>query len=141
MSITVTSSSHRKIALGYEMELTARTPRLRRALEDQRQFRLDQLAELAMEERASGRHSMSEYVEDLDASANSARSEVSTVIAAAARRALGDIESALAKIRSGGYGSCERCGSPIGIQRLDALPQAAFCMGCQRHAEVRSAVR
>jgi DnaK suppressor protein len=29
-----------------------------------------------------------------------------------------------------GYGSCERCGRPIGAERLEARPTARTCIGC-----------
>jgi DnaK suppressor protein len=111
-------------------------PRLRRMLEDHRRFRLDQLADLAAEEVAAARRSEVGHIDDLDASADSARIEVSTVIAAGARRTLDDIDLALARIRSGQYGWCERCHAEIDVQRLMALPQAGLCMECQRREEV-----
>ncbi|NQX26465.1 TraR/DksA C4-type zinc finger protein [Microbacteriaceae bacterium VKM Ac-2854] len=45
------------------------------------------------------------------------------------------IGTALARIRSGGYGVCRRCGAPIGIDRLVARPAAELCIGCARAAE------
>lgn len=120
---------------GRGADLEAKLPRLRRILEEQRQFRLDQLAELAAEEDDAVRHLGVGVVEDVDASADSARAEVTTVIAAAARRALNDIEAALQRMRLGTYGRCVRCGTPIELRRLAALPQAAMCMECQRDTE------
>jgi DnaK suppressor protein len=43
---------------------------------------------------------------------------------------LGDIDNALAKIESGTYGTCERCGKPIGEARLEAMPAARLCIEC-----------
>jgi RNA polymerase-binding transcription factor DksA len=43
---------------------------------------------------------------------------------------LGDIDNALAKIDSGTYGTCERCGKPIGEARLEAMPAARLCIEC-----------
>ena len=128
------------ILAGFEAELAIQLPRLRRALGEQRRFRVDQLAELVAEGSSTARGVASDYVEDLDASADSARIEVATVIIAGARRALDDIDAALARIHSGEYGRCLRCGGSVGLQRLIALPAAGFCMGCQRHVEVRSPV-
>jgi DnaK suppressor protein len=48
----------------------------------------------------------------------------------AARRELADIEAALARIDSGRYGTCESCGGPMGLQRMRAIPEARFCVGC-----------
>lgn len=136
MPSIATSVQTRRSSSTSRGELEVRLPRLRRVLEEQRRFRVDQLAELATEEDEALNHSGIGPVEDLDASADSARAEVSTVIAAAARKALDDIEDALARMRSGDYGRCVRCGTAIEVRRLVALPQAAMCMECQRGAEV-----
>jgi RNA polymerase-binding protein DksA len=49
-----------------------------------------------------------------------------------ARRALEDVESALARIDDGTYGRCTRCGVTINPERLAALPRVACCIDCQR---------
>lgn len=41
------------------------------------------------------------------------------------------IELALKKIRSGKYGKCEKCGKNIAQDRLQACPEAHFCVKCQ----------
>lgn len=38
----------------------------------------------------------------------------------------------LVAIREGRYGICQDCDEPIDKQRLEALPQATRCIGCQR---------
>ena len=48
----------------------------------------------------------------------------------AARRRLADLDEALARHATGGYGTCETCGGPIGAERLDALPATRRCIGC-----------
>ncbi|MCX6357896.1 MAG: TraR/DksA C4-type zinc finger protein [Candidatus Aureabacteria bacterium] len=48
---------------------------------------------------------------------------------------LNDIDSALAKIENGEYGSCEQCDQPIGESRLNAVPYARFCLHCKEHEE------
>ncbi len=40
-------------------------------------------------------------------------------------------EHALAKFEKGTYSLCEMCGQPIDPARLEALPQAKFCMSCK----------
>ena len=42
------------------------------------------------------------------------------------------VERALAKLDAGTYGVCERCGGPIGQDRLDAIPWAKLCIDCKR---------
>lgn len=47
------------------------------------------------------------------------------------------VKHALKKFEDGVYGSCESCGDPIDFARLKALPDARFCLDCQRKREVR----
>ncbi|MCS7167431.1 MAG: TraR/DksA C4-type zinc finger protein [Gemmatales bacterium] len=47
------------------------------------------------------------------------------------------IEWALSKFRRGVYGLCENCGGKIALARLEALPFARYCIGCQREFEQR----
>ena len=42
------------------------------------------------------------------------------------------VEAALARLDAGTFGTCIRCGGPIGPERLEALPWAAHCIDCQR---------
>jgi len=52
-----------------------------------------------------------------------------------AQQTLAQIDRALAKIDDGTYGTCERCGKPIGQERLDARPWATLCIDDQRLAD------
>lgn len=47
------------------------------------------------------------------------------------------VNRALTKMELGTYGSCERCGNPIGEERLEALPWAILCIDCKRKGEQR----
>ena len=51
------------------------------------------------------------------------------------RRRLKEVALALQKIAEGGFGDCERCGEPIADKRLDAVPDARYCIECQRAIE------
>jgi DnaK suppressor protein len=42
------------------------------------------------------------------------------------------IEEALDRIEAGDYGTCLRCEEPIPPKRLQALPWAKYCVGCQQ---------
>ena len=48
---------------------------------------------------------------------------------------LGEIEAALGRIEDGTYGSCSRCGNPIAVERLEAVPYATLCIDDQRALE------
>jgi DnaK suppressor protein len=52
-----------------------------------------------------------------------------------ARRRLEEIDAALARIDAGTYGACTACGSPIGPERLRAVPWAALCIDDRRRLE------
>ena len=64
------------------------------------------------------------------------RSRVSAVVRAL-RSNLHDVERSLTKMNAGGYGVCERCGQPISIERLEALPWAVLCIDCKQRGNVR----
>ena len=44
---------------------------------------------------------------------------------------LAEVEHALHKFEEGTYGLCDNCGQPIDPARLEALPQASWCMNCK----------
>jgi DnaK suppressor protein len=50
------------------------------------------------------------------------------------RENLKDVEHALGKMERGTYGVCERCGEPVGEERLDAIPWARLCISCKQKA-------
>ena len=47
---------------------------------------------------------------------------------------LAEVDAALARLGAGTYGACAACGNPIAPERLEALPWASLCIGCQRDA-------
>jgi DnaK suppressor protein len=52
-------------------------------------------------------------------------------LSAQARAAVEQIDLAVAKINAGTYGECEKCGTTIPEERLEALPHAALCVKCK----------
>jgi RNA polymerase-binding transcription factor DksA len=49
-----------------------------------------------------------------------------------ARQSVADTAHALRRMAEGSYGTCERCAASIAPERLEILPQARFCVPCQR---------
>ena len=47
---------------------------------------------------------------------------------------LGHVETALANLDNGTYGSCRVCGKPIAIERLQAIPWVELCIDDARKA-------
>ncbi len=78
----------------------------------------------------------SESVGDLiDAAYDSAQDEINSQLAEVESRELAHIENALERMKEGSYGQCEVCGGRIPLARLEALPYATMCIGCQRDLE------
>ena len=48
---------------------------------------------------------------------------------------LREIEAALGRIDKGTFGTCARCGKPIGEERLEAMPYVTLCIECKRLEE------
>jgi len=56
----------------------------------------------------------------------------------AERRLLRQVDAALGKMRQNTYGLCEKCEEEISPKRLEALPFASYCIGCQQEEEEES---
>src|SRR6266852_915807 len=48
----------------------------------------------------------------------------------AAREQVAAVDAALRRLAEGRYGACDRCGRPVGAERLAARPAALTCIGC-----------
>ncbi|OGY22047.1 MAG: hypothetical protein A2126_04750 [Candidatus Woykebacteria bacterium GWB1_45_5] len=47
------------------------------------------------------------------------------------KQRLVEVNEALRKIEEGGYGVCEKCQGKINKERLEVLPTAKLCLGCE----------
>ena len=61
--------------------------------------------------------------------------EVDEGLEETAEHVLVEIEAALERIEDGTYGRCSACGSPIGEERLEAVPYATLCIEDKRAVE------
>ncbi|MGH3647384.1 MAG: TraR/DksA family transcriptional regulator [Micromonosporaceae bacterium] len=50
---------------------------------------------------------------------------------------INQVERALERVAEGNYGSCEKCGNPIPVERLAAFPSATLCIPCKQLEERR----
>jgi DnaK suppressor protein len=50
---------------------------------------------------------------------------------------LREINEALARVEDGTFGECMECEDPISIKRLEAIPWAKYCIGCQEEISAR----
>ncbi len=48
------------------------------------------------------------------------------------QKKLDAVRVALLKMSKGKYGICERCGNPISLDRLKFLPEARYCIDCEK---------
>ena len=85
----------------------------RQRLQDERRFRVQQIADLEAETPVSPRHE-----------------SVTHLLCASARVALAEIDAALARMSDGRYGVCSGCGGEVGAERLAVLPMAPLCVRC-----------
>ncbi len=51
------------------------------------------------------------------------------------RMRLKEVDEALDRIASKTYGTCEECGEPIGLKRLEVKPVAKYCVPCKTKLE------
>ena len=51
------------------------------------------------------------------------------------RQLLQMVETALLRIREGGFGECVSCGEEINAKRLEAVPWTRYCIACQEKLE------
>ena len=103
-------------ARGPAVPTDAQLAAFRAQLEEQRRFRLEQLADLR----------------EIDPDNTS---EVTEVLASGARAALREVLAALHRMDTGSYGSCTDCGTALPVERLEVLPQVGQCLTCRRAAD------
>lgn len=108
---------------------------LQSALQEERQELLDQAAGLEAEADITQWRDAGFDDDPGDSGSAAFERERAQSLAMHARRILGQIDDALHKIEQGTYGACERCGKPIGYERLDAIPYASLCMECKQLTE------
>lgn len=109
--------------------------RLQAMLEQRKAVLLDQIADDA--EAANLRAAAVNEIEASPADNASARTLNELINEAAEHNAaqLRIVKHALAKFADGSYGVCENCGEQIGLSRLNARPEARFCIVCQTRME------
>lgn len=71
----------------------------------------------------------------VDFASDSAAEELSSQLVDMESRELASIDKALERLKKNTYGVCEECEKNIPLARLQVLPYASLCIGCQRAAE------
>jgi DnaK suppressor protein len=75
-----------------------------------------------------------------DDGSNVAEAERIVTVSEDLQQILAQVNSALERMTEGNYGTCQRCGNPIGEERLDAFPYVAYCIECQSIIEREQAL-
>jgi RNA polymerase-binding protein DksA len=116
------------------------TDRFRTILLDERQRVVDAISYLHEETPGSLEEETEEMIGSVDnhpaetASATLDR-EIDYTLEENSEHVLAEIDSALARIQAGTYGTCRTCGRPISEERLEAIPYATQCIDCKRREE------
>ncbi len=76
-------------------------------------------------------YTTNEVGDSVDIAASSYEREVLFELTDNERKQLADIDNALKKIEDKDFGTCEDCGEKISDERLEAVPTATLCIGCQ----------
>ncbi len=112
--------------------MTRDDPRLHRLLEEEHQrlqVELEHFSTIAYEDVGASNHMADDATTAFDQASDLA-------LRRQAEHRLQRIDHALKKFTDQTYGYCESCGEPIDFARLKALPDARFCLDCQRKREI-----
>ena len=115
---------------------TVEAAEFRELLEGERERVISALASM----REDGQRTMDEEVGvpggvGADTASITFERELGSGLEEGAQQTLVRIDRALARLEEGTYGVCERCGNPIGRERLLARPSATLCIDDQRLAD------
>ncbi len=120
------------------MKVVADDKVLKERLLAERERVLNEISELDSDLSKSLRETSGESPYDqhmAEAAAATLDREIDLTLEENARANLVRIERALHKLQDGTYGSCDKCGKPIGDGRLAIAPYATLCVDCKRLEE------
>ncbi|WP_328346941.1 TraR/DksA family transcriptional regulator [Micromonospora sp. NBC_00421] len=95
------------------------------------QHRLTRLRQTLTDQFAAQTARLTELTAD---TGDPAEAHTRAALLVATRQSLDHLAGALRRLAEGSYGRCERCQVAIPAERLEALPQARFCVPCQQRA-------
>ncbi len=122
--------------MGTPRKLTDKQLRaFRKELEAERELLRGQVTELDAEADVNYWREGGFDDDPADAGSASFERETAQSLSKHARTLLTQIDDAVRRLDAGTYGTCERCGKRIELERLKALPSATLCMDCKRRDE------
>lgn len=101
----------------------------------QRRQEILNTARAAMQRQVAARHANDRFSDDVDVVSADVDKDIEMSIQGQNRTVLYRIEESLRRLSTGDYGICEDCDEPIPVRRLEAMPFALRCVGCQEEAE------
>jgi RNA polymerase-binding protein DksA len=121
------------------MSTTLDTEQFRRRLSEERKRVVDAIENLHTENPGS----LSDETEETsfqdnhlgDIATATFDREMASTLEDNSNHVLAEIDAALQRIEDGSFGLCERCGNPIDVERLEALPWATLCIEDKRKQE------
>lgn len=105
-----------------------RLEKLRAILNHERNLVLDRVRELR---RDQAQEALPPPADEMDAARSLADIETHASLIERAEERLKAIDFAFNRLEQGRYGVCAQCGDEIALERLGALPFAAYCVECQ----------
>ncbi len=113
---------------------------IRAALEAERDRLAHEIADLERESsvtlsETSGENNYRDHMADQGTATFG--KELDMTLEGAARELYESVLGALARIDAGTFGTCVRCGGPIAVDRLRAMPAAELCIECKEWEESR----
>ncbi len=111
---------------------TAELTRFRSSLDEHREALRRQLLDMGADPDADSLEGMDFDFGFADSAQSTAERNKVLAVVERLRENLHEVDLALSKIEKGTYGICERCGNPISIERLEAIPYARLCVSCKQ---------
>jgi RNA polymerase-binding protein DksA len=97
---------------------------------------LDALEESTTQTPKDSSGDLSSYSSHMaDQGSDSMEREKAFLFASVKRRRLDELDLALERIAAGTFGTCESCGKPIPVKRLERMPGASLCVACKELEE------
>lgn len=105
----------------------------KKKLEEERRRSLNQIEELKKDDPfADPDHVADNAAVDTDVREQVEHATIEAQVNDMQKR-VGEIDNSLRKINKNQYGYCERCKKPIPQARLKLIPEASFCIDCEKH--------
>lgn len=103
------------------------------------QLRRETRRKIADYRRDQEQESNQEPADSIDAADTSEEVETHAALISGAEEKLRNLDEALTRLEEGRYGICLGCRLPIPLERLRAIPFAAYCVDCQETRNRRGA--